>query len=157
MVKKIEIRMDNQLKALITKYKKTYIDTSLYIFIFNKDVELYPTSAFIVDTLIKQNKPIVSSAITLAELLAKKQIQTNFAVRESIKLRYQNVPNLEIVNVDIYLAELAASLRVKYCLKLPDALHLATAILTECDLFVCGDKHFKKVKEVDVLNIYDLL
>lgn len=67
----------------------------------------------------------------------------------------ENIKNLRIVPVFSELAKTAADLRIKYYsketdLSYADAVHLATALFTNCTEFCTGDPDFKNVEEIKV-------
>lgn len=99
---------------------------------------------------------IVSSTLTLAELLRKREIQINAKVKEEIKEKFLAVPNFQLVDLDLFIAEHSAALTARYNLSLPDGIHLATAILTNCDFFISNDKKLKKVREIKIVYLDDL-
>jgi len=47
-------------------------------------------------------------------------------------------------------------LRAKYRLQLPDALQLAVALVSRCDVFLTNDARLKQISEVRVLLLDDL-
>ncbi len=49
--------------------------------------------------------------------------------------------------------ERAAELRVRYRLKLADALHVAAAIINRADLFLANDDKLRRVTEITVLSL----
>ena len=61
---------------------------------------------------------------------------------------------LQLVPVDSQIALVASALRGTYRLKTPDALHLATAIVSSADRFVTGNrKDFgARIREIDVVH-----
>ena len=54
------------------------------------------------------------------------------------------------------IARCAADFRAKYNLKLPDALQIATAIVSNCEAFLTNDTKLKRVTELQVLVIEEL-
>jgi len=50
----------------------------------------------------------------------------------------------------------AAELRALYNLKTPDALHVASAIVTNADAFLTNDKGLRRINEIDILLLDDL-
>lgn len=60
------------------------------------------------------------------------------------------------MDINSEIALLAAEIRVRYNLKLPDALQVATAIQSNCDAFLTNDLQFKKVSELSILVISEL-
>ena len=48
-------------------------------------------------------------------------------------------------------------LRAQYNITLPDALQIAVAIESKCDVFLTNDANLKRVKELKILVLKDLL
>jgi predicted nucleic acid-binding protein len=61
-----------------------------------------------------------------------------------------------MVEINASIGQKSAELRVKYKLKLPDALQIATAIYYECDAFLTNDIDLKRVKELQIIVLEDL-
>jgi len=57
---------------------------------------------------------------------------------------------VEIVPVSRDILEIATTLRANQGFRSPDAIHLATAIHTEADLFLSADKALKKCSGIQV-------
>lgn len=49
----------------------------------------------------------------------------------------------------------ATEIRARYGFKTPDALHLASAIIAQCDLFLTNDKQLQKFNEITVEVVAD--
>jgi len=47
---------------------------------------------------------------------------------------------------------IGAEFRAKYGLRTPDAIHIATAVVQDADIFFTADKRIKKVEEIRVVN-----
>jgi predicted nucleic acid-binding protein len=62
-----------------------------------------------------------------------------------------------LIPVNLALWERAARIRASTGLKTPDALHAATVLVMECDLFVTNDPGFRRVKELPVVVLKDLV
>lgn len=95
----------------------------------------------------EEGRAIFISSIVLAETLAypiitpaDAELIRNF-VAAAVSVPFDNV-----------VAEIAASLRKKYGLKLPDAAIAATALQLR-DPLVTRDRQFLKIKEINVLSI----
>jgi predicted nucleic acid-binding protein len=54
-------------------------------------------------------------------------------------------------------AERAAELRARYHLRTPDALQVATALLSDCQAFLTNDKDLSRIIEIQVLVLETLL
>ena len=65
--------------------------------------------------------------------------------------------DIEIKGIDKAIAEKAAQIRAEYkFFKTMDALQLATACLSGCDLFLTNDKQLKQFKEIDCITVEEL-
>ena len=65
--------------------------------------------------------------------------------------------SFNMVAVDPIIAYRAAALRTMYALRTPDAIHLATAIEASCDAFLTNDKQLKRVQDIQILLLDDLI
>jgi predicted nucleic acid-binding protein len=91
--------------------------------------------------------------ITLAEVVAGPLTAGN----ESLVARYRSAltagPGWRLREIDADIAVLAARLRARHRLRLPDALQLAVAIDENCYALVTHDRDFRRVKDVRVLGV----
>lgn len=97
----------------------------------------------------------VTSTLTIAEILSFARLQQDQLLFEEEKARLHSTPNLQLLPVDELLAETASILKYKYALKLPDAIQLATAIVSGQTVFISNDHCFNKVQEIAVLLLDD--
>ena len=67
-----------------------------------------------------------------------------------------NSRNFSLVDVNPEIAENAAELRARYNLRTPDALQIASAIVTGCQAFITNDTVFKRVNELSILVLSEL-
>jgi predicted nucleic acid-binding protein len=56
----------------------------------------------------------------------------------------------EILPLSRDVLEKATELRAMYHFKTPDAIHLATAIINQCDVFLTNDKKLRRCQEIVV-------
>lgn len=65
--------------------------------------------------------------------------------------------NIEWLSPSHGVAERAARARARYALRTPDAIQLATAITAGATGFITNDKDFRRVTDIDVLILDDLV
>jgi len=98
-----------------------------------------------------------TSMITLCEVLTKPYR----AQSQSLIQRYRSLlldsNHFVCLDIDSNIAELASQLRAKYQLLTPDAMQIAMAISANCEAFLTNDKNLRRVNEVQVLIIDDLM
>jgi predicted nucleic acid-binding protein len=51
----------------------------------------------------------------------------------------------------------AAELRAAYGVRVPDALHLATAVVSGAEIFITNDRGLKRVKGIEVYDLKEAL
>lgn len=59
-------------------------------------------------------------------------------------------PELLVFDIDTAVVDRATEVRAQYGFRTPDAIHLATALLLECDTFLTGDDKLKRCEEINV-------
>ena len=97
-----------------------------------------------------------TSTLTVTEVLVKPlQLGDLLVVNAYKTLLYEtNIVQVHMITTDI--AESAADIRVRYNIKTPDALHIATAINTQCDVFVTNDSQLLRIKELRVVVLDEI-
>lgn len=139
----------------ISGYKSIGIDTICFIYHFegNKTYGELVKSLFL--KLQEGKIRGVTSVLTIAEVLTHEKLQKNRVLLEEEKTRLYATPNLVIIPVDEIISEAAAALKYRYSILLPDAIQLATAIVSSQGAFITNDQRLKVVREVKVLVLDD--
>ena len=98
----------------------------------------------------------VTSTITLPETLVH-PLQTRDTARATA---FRNLllatQGITIIPLTVAIAERTARLRADYNLKTPDAVQIATALVSGCDAFLTNDDKLKCVREIRVLVVHEL-
>lgn len=132
------------------------IETAPFIYY----VEQHPTYVDRMRAIFQQvnsgTPQVITSVITLTEVLTM-PIQAGHALYEQeYRDMLLNTAYVTTLPVSVAIADRAAHLRAQYRLRTPDALHVATAILSGCDAFLTNDQGLKRVREVHVLVLDEL-
>lgn len=132
------------------------LDTSPFIYF----VEQNPLYVDLMDEIFrhitKGDFQACSSMITLTEVLIHPLRQNNQILANEYRDLLLNATNFQLYPITAFSAETAAILRVKYNLRTPDALQIATALENNCDAFLCNDKGLKRVTELQILILDEL-
>ena len=102
------------------------------------------------------NITLVSSPILVVEALVKPLREGNSA----IEMQYRELFGagaVRLLDASYQVFEDAARLRATSGLKTPDAIHAATALGAACALFVTNDSDFRRVQELPVTVLDDVL
>jgi len=138
------------------EYNKVFVDTNPFIYFIEKNECFYEkVKAFF--RFARTNKILlVSSDITIAEYCVYPYRENNTALLEAFD-RLLRLSQTEIVSTNEAIAKRAARLRAKYqSLRQMDALQLATAIETGCDMFYTNDRKLKQIDEINVITVDEL-
>lgn len=60
-------------------------------------------------------------------------------------------PSLLLIPFNVEIADRAAWLRVRYNLRTPDAIHIATAIASGANFYITNDRRLQSVKEISII------
>jgi predicted nucleic acid-binding protein len=135
---------------------KVFLDTSPVIYY----VEAVPAFAEVVRgifTLIGKGQiQGVVSPVTLAECVTLPIRLGQVELRERFTDLLTATDGIVLVNIDATIAQQAAELRIRYGLKLPDALQLAVGFCAGCEAFLTNDVALKRVTELQVLVLGEL-
>lgn len=106
--------------------------------------------------LAERNVQAVTSPVTLTECLIVPVREKQTELQQDFIDLLTNSEEIKFALTDLEISLLTAKIRVKYNLKLPDALQIATALQTGCDAFLTNDKALKRVTELKILVLDEL-
>lgn len=116
------------------------LDTTTLIAYLNQGEAVSPLASHIIDELVSRGRnQAVVSIITVMELLVRPLRQKAREPYQRIIDFLTNFPNLRIVNIDLDVAQEAASLRATHNFSPPDALIIATGIAAGVGHLVTND------------------
>ncbi|MEH2396173.1 PIN domain-containing protein [Nostoc sp.] len=67
-----------------------------------------------------------------------------------------NSQNLTVIPVSRQVLIEAAKLRASINIKLPDAIHAATALLTQCSTLLTNDQRFRSIPDLSVILLFEI-
>lgn len=136
------------MKRALSNYKSVGIDTNIFIYYLNKDSSYYLHAVDLLTVLIKKQAILITSALTLTEILSLKATESLLVkIEEDIIL----MPNLHLASVDRTIAKKAAQIRRAYNFTLVDSVQLATSLENKAEVFITNDKKMQHFKELQVL------
>ena len=134
--------------------KKIFIDTAPIIY-YLQSSELYYDS--MKEFWKKYDEcDYVTSTITITEYLTFPYKQRDTQLVSSF-YAFLNDMDIQVRSIDERIAEKAAKIRAEYKhFKTMDALQLATACITNCDMFLTNDKQLRQFKEIRCVTVDEL-
>lgn len=127
------------------------LDSNVFIAFLSQDDEFYQPALSIIKRIDTGKLQAVCSAIVYGEVVYTATKESAIAEVGNFFDRLTHCAN---VPADKKVCVKAAELRIKYpSLKLPDAIHLATAILAKADIFVTADKPLVKIAANEIKTI----
>lgn len=134
--------------------KQIYLDTSIFIYYFEKHPQFGPLSKPIFEKLFTNKLRASTNIITLTELLSAPYLEEK-SIQE-ISGIFCSLPNLTVYEVNREIAIEAANLRRKYHFKLGDSIQLATAIVSKAKSFITNDEGLKRFSELKIILLSEL-
>lgn len=121
--------------------ERIYLDTNIFIMAVegdNEEIGRKLNDLFLVD---HAHSPIlVTSQLSFSELVVKPYSERNDPLIDRYENMMMSSDWLEVVPIEMPILRYAAVLRSQYkSLKLPDAIHLSTAIGVKCSHFLTND------------------
>ena len=128
-----------------------YVDTNAVIYRVEQ-IEPYLTAAApLWDALDAGLRQVVTSELTLLEVLVKPLRDGNAALAALYRQVLLGTLGFTCAPVSRAVLESAAQIRAAHRLKTPDSIHAATALALGCALFVTNDPDFRKVTGLPVV------
>ena len=133
--------------------KRVYFDTNIFIYLLEHHPDLGEVCLSIVQSAVDKELDGYSGELVLAELLVKPLKDNNARAVQAVKDLFTNDTRIELLPHTKTAFITAAHLRANYKIKLPDALHIATAVENHMDIFLSNDREIPSIPEITVLNL----
>lgn len=135
---------------------KIFLDTAPVIYYIERNAQYFAIVQPIFQEIQNGTFQAVSSPITLAECLILPTRQGLQKLQQDFTAVIVSGTNTFFQPSDTAVGCKTAEIRVKYNLKLPDALQISTAIVAGCDVFLTNDTALERVTELRVVTIKNL-
>jgi len=147
--------MPVSLNSFLQNHKSVYIDTSVFIYFVEKNVGYHKICESIFENIETGAIKASTSTLTLLEVLVTPYKLKRDDLVLSFYSLFSTYPNISWINLTLGISDLAAKLRAEHGLKTPDAIQAASAISYGAKGFICNDRAFQKIKDIDCLVIDD--
>ncbi len=138
--------------------RRVYFDANVFIYAVER-VSPYaePLRPF-VEAVGRNATQAVTSELTLAEVLVKPLRDGPAGLQAEYELAVQSRAGLTVVPISRAVLVEAARLRAAFStLKLPDAIHAATARLHGCAVLLTNDARLRAAPGIDVIQLSDIV
>lgn len=137
--------------------RRVYLDTNIFIYAIEGYPDFVDELNQLFDSIDAGNLRAFTSELTLAEVLVKPLIDGNLEIQGVYQQALQSSEVLEVVAISRDLLIEAARLRAVTNLRLPDAIHGATAILSGCDTFLTNDRRLTSLPGIKVVLLSEVV
>lgn len=150
---KLKIGIDQ----ILSETKGIFLDSMFFIYHFEENVRFSAFTTQVLDWVEQGKARASTSYLTLMEILVKPMKQGRGDLVEAYKIALETFPNLRFITLESSVAFQAATFRVSYNLKPADSIQLASALVSDCDIFLTNDRGLTKVTELRVACMDDLI
>jgi predicted nucleic acid-binding protein len=133
--------------------KSVYFDANIFIYLLENHSDFGEICLSIVQSAVDKELDGYSGDLVLAELLVKPLKDNNARAVKAVKDLFSKETRIELLPHKRSTFETAALLRANYKIKLPDALHIATAIENHIEVVLTNDREIPSIPEITVLQL----
>jgi predicted nucleic acid-binding protein len=129
------------------------LDTAAFIYLIEEHPRYLPLLAPLFREADEGRRRLVTSALTLLEVLVVPYRAGDAALAERYEAVLTRGRGLDLVDLDRAVLHGAAQLRARSRLRTPDALQLAAALLRGCSAFITNDRRLPEVAGLKVVQL----
>lgn len=145
------------MRKLIGAHQRVALDTSIWIYHFEAHADYLPLTTKVLTAVSKGRCEAIVSELCLLEILVRPLQLGLDDVADEYETLLTHFPNVQLVPISRAILFKAAALRAYHRFRTPDAILLATAILSGATRVITNDAQWKKVEEIDVAWLRDFL
>jgi len=146
-----------ELADFLRRHHRVALDTSIFVYHVQSNPRYLPATDRLFAWLERPLSSAVTPCISLTELLVQPIWEGDEKLVGEFFLLLTRYPHLEWMPTTVPIAALAARFRAAYRLRTPDALQSATAVYSKATGFITNDAAFRRLAEIQVLLLDDLL
>ena len=136
--------------------RKTYLDSNLFIYAFEEHPAFAESLARLLAEIEHQRLDAATSEISLSETLVMPMREGRADLVSVYEVFLQSRPSFTVVPISRVILLEAARLRATTRLKLPDAIHAATARQSGCEVLLTNDTGIGAVPGVEVVRLAEV-
>ena len=141
---------------MVTDFRRVFLDTAPIIYFLQRNVLYFEQTKDILRYFRQGGTSFISSDITIAEYLVMPYRENNLFLMDAL-YKFLHLAEVEVVHTSNIIAKRAARIRANYKgFKTMDSLQIATAMESDCDLFLTNDKQLKQFSEMKCVTVDDM-
>ena len=129
------------------------LDTAAFIYWIEESPSFLAALAPVFRAADSGDIEIVSSALTLLEVLVVPYRAGNLALADRYEALLTRSRGVRLIDIDTGQLRGAAQLRAVHGLRTPDALQLAAALATRCPIFITNDRRLPAIPGLRILQL----
>jgi len=131
--------------------QRVYLDTNIFIYAYEAHPRFVEEVTALFQSIERGEIQAVTSELTLAEVLVRPIQNKNRTAQRAYRQALQNSAHLIVFPVRAEILVEAARLRATAQLTLPDAIHAATARISNCKFVLTNDEQFATVLGINTI------
>ena len=137
--------------------RKTYLDSNVWIYAFEAEALFGRELQLMFEALGDGTLNAAASELVIAEILVGPFREGKLNQAETYQRFIQPRSHLDVLPVTRAVLLEAARLRATSALKLPDAIHVATARTADCEVFLTNGGRIKSIPDLEVIPLRDVI
>jgi predicted nucleic acid-binding protein len=145
------------LRQRLATTNSIFIDTSIFSYVITQYSKYLEMAEQVLYSVQSHDTEGITSIVALVEILTIAEQAGDAEASRGYEIYLRNFPHLSIKEVDFDIARVAAQLRGKFKLKTPDALQIATALVSNVDLIITNNKQWRgKTADIPLIILDEL-
>ncbi len=137
--------------------RRVALDTVGFIYFIEEHPDYMPLVEPLFAAADNREREIVTSALTLLEVLVVPYRAGNRVLAERYEALLTRSRGVRLIEIDRPQLHAAALLRAQHRVRTPDAIQLSAAMLHRCTSFVTNDRKLPGIPGLDIVQLGDLL
>lgn len=134
-----------------------YLDADAIIYAVEKIEPYHSLLLPLLDAANRRRVGVIGSELLLIETLVKPMELGNAMLETSFRRFLTASREMRLLPVSLSVLERVLRLRIAHRMRTPDAIHAATALLTNCTLFITNDPVFRRITGLQVSILDDFV
>lgn len=137
--------------------KRVYLDANVFIYALEGFADYEAVCRELLAALDAGAFAGVTSELTVAEVLVHPLMHGATEIADAYRTVLYESPHLKLAPIDRNILEASAALRAGLRMRLPDAIHVATAAASACSVLLTGDKAMRAPAGLALVTLAELI